>query len=341
MAGFNPYAAAGVPTPQVNFGQPSQYAGLYRKGATSGTVQGDPLANALRGLFGRPAAAEQMGPQIPPGLQAPPAPTLPSPQAAATLGATPVPAGRGPTPVIQAADETYKTLLSQYGGAPGVSQLAGMTSLPTDFTPTGATQTANLKDYYTAQYLQGQANKETIGNALTLGMEKGQAENMKAWVNANPMLAQRAYAQKFGMGAAGVNPVAGFGLPTQLAGQAPGEYQGESAGQVFADPKPPVNPMLGYGLNDSLVSTVSPQADFAAKFGLNGNFGSPGTVENSVLAGAVNPVPAPPAETQSKTDEFNNRVEATAGLRAKLSPQYASAFNTPLNFAQYFNPGGQ
>jgi hypothetical protein len=274
--------------------------------------------------------ANQFGPPVPQGL----------PNRLA--GATPAsPISGAPTPIVQASDDTYKQLLSQYGGAPGISQLAGMTSLPTNFTPTGATQAAGLKDYYTAKSLQGQANKETISDALSLGLDSKQAENMKAWVNANPMLAQREYAKKFGMAAAGVNPVAGFGMPQQLAGETPAAYQGEPAGQVFADPKPPINPMLGYGLNDSLVSAVSPQADFSAKFGLNGNFGTPGTADNSVLAGAANFTPAPPAETQSKTDEFNNRVEATAGLRAKLSPQYSSAFNTPLNFSQYFNPGGQ
>jgi hypothetical protein len=256
------------------------------------------------------------------------------------LGATPAPGGVGggggrPAPIVQAADEEYKRLMSQYGGAPGVQQLAGMTSLPTGFTPTGANQAANLKDYYAAQNLQGNANLGTIINAM------GYTGDMEKWAQANPMLAQREYAKKFGMAAAGVNPVAGFGMPQQLAGETPAAYQGEPAGQVFAAPKPPVNPMLGYGLNDSLVSAVSPQADFSAKFGLNGNFGTPGTADNSVLAGAANFTPAPPAETQSKTDEFNNRVEATAGLRAKLSPQYSSTFNTPLNFSQYFNPGGQ
>ena len=337
MAGFNPYAAAGVPTPGFDPGAPSPYAGLYRKGATTGTLQGDPLRNVLGSLFGgrsvaadtsapapAPAAGkEQMGPAVPARLAAaPPAPVLPAPVTS-------------PNTRFQAADDTYNQLLSQYGGAPGIQQLAGMTSLPTAFTPTGATQAASLKDYYGAQQLQGSANLGTIINAM------GYTGDMEKWAQANPALAQREYAKKFGMNAAGVNPVAGFTMPQQLAGETPAAYQGEPAGQVFSDPKPPVNPMLGYGLDSSLVSVTSPQANFEFKFGNSGNFGTPGTADNPSLAGAANTVPAPPAETQSKTDEFNNRMAATAGLRAKLSPQYSQAFNTPLSFSQYFNPGGQ
>ena len=117
----------------------------------------------------------------------PPAPVLPSP-------------ATSPNTTYQAADEEYRNLLAQYGGAPGISQLAGMTSLPTGFTPTGASKQASLKDYYAAQDLQGNANLGTITSALTQGMQGAEASNMAAWAKANPGLAQQAYAKQMGAG---------------------------------------------------------------------------------------------------------------------------------------------
>ena len=119
----------------------------------------------------------------------PPAPVLPSP-------------ATSPNTTYQAADEEYRNLLAQYGGAPGISQLAGMTSLPTGFTPTGASKQASLKDYYAAQALQGNANLGTITSALTQGMQGAEATNMAAWAKANPGLAQQAYAKQMGAGQA-------------------------------------------------------------------------------------------------------------------------------------------
>jgi hypothetical protein len=119
----------------------------------------------------------------------PPAPILPSPITS-------------PNTTYQAADEEYQNLLAQYGGAPGISQLAGMTSLPTGFTPTGASKQATLKDYYAAQALQGNANLGTITSALTQGMQGAEATNMAAWAKANPGLAQQAYAKQMGAGQA-------------------------------------------------------------------------------------------------------------------------------------------
>ena len=114
-----------------------------------------------------------------------------------TLGSTPAPSGRGATPVVQAADEEYKALLSQYGGTSGVQQLAGMQSLPTGFTPTGGKQTAGLKDYYSAQQEVGSRNIGEITGAL--GYQKGSA--MEQWAKANPMLAMREFNKKFPTGA--------------------------------------------------------------------------------------------------------------------------------------------
>jgi hypothetical protein len=121
-------------------------------------------------------------------------------------GTPPLPRDRGrstitsPNTTYQAADEEYRNLLAQYGGAPGISQLAGMTSLPTGFTPTGASKQASLKDYYAAQALQGNANLGTITSALTQGMQGAEASNMAAWAKANPGLAQQAYAKQMGAG---------------------------------------------------------------------------------------------------------------------------------------------
>lgn len=130
---------------------------------------------------GRSAAAAQFGPPVPQGL----------PNRLA--GATPTPSSAGrPEPIVQAADDTYKQLISQYGGAPGIEQLAGMTSLPTGFTPAGSTKPANLKDYYAAQTLQGSAG---MGNIIS---EMGYKGPMAEWAKANPMLAQREYDKRFG-----------------------------------------------------------------------------------------------------------------------------------------------
>jgi hypothetical protein len=128
-----------------------------------------------------------------------------------------------PNTTYQAADEEYRNLLAQYGGAPGISQLAGMTSLPTGFTPTGASKQASLKDYYAAQALQGNANLGTITSGLTQGMQGAEASNMAAWAKANPGLAQQLYAKQAsaGQGAApGGRDISSFiGDVNQYAGQ--------------------------------------------------------------------------------------------------------------------------
>lgn len=95
-----------------------------------------------------------------------------------------------PNTITQAADDTYKQLLSQYGGQAGVSQLAGQTSLPTGFTPEGGKQTASLKDYYAAQQAVGSKN---IGDIIS---SMGYTGPMAEWAKANPMLAQREFAKQ-------------------------------------------------------------------------------------------------------------------------------------------------
>ena len=115
----------------------------------------------------------------------------------------PLPGDRGRTPItspnttFQHADDEYNRLKSQFGGPTGVSQLAGMTSLPTGFTPTGGKQTAGLKDYYAAQQEVGERNIGEITSAL--GYQKGSA--MEQWAQKNQGLALREFNKKFPAGA--------------------------------------------------------------------------------------------------------------------------------------------
>ena len=143
---------------------------------------------ALSSLFAPRAAqaqGERQGPYVPERLKhAPPAPPLPVPITS-------------PNTTFQHSDDEYKRLLSQYGGAPGVEQLAMQTSLPTGFTPTGAKGPASLKDFYSAESQVGGRNIESVIPSLTKGLQGKEAENIATWAKANPMLAQREYAKKF------------------------------------------------------------------------------------------------------------------------------------------------
>ena len=124
---------------------------------------------------------ERQGPYVPERLQR--APVLSGYQ-----GRTPI---TSPNTTFQNADDEYNRLISQYG-ASGIEQLSGMTSLPTGFTPTGSNKSASLKDYYTAQTLQGSAG---MGNIISAMGYKG---DMAKWAQANPMLAQREFSKRFG-----------------------------------------------------------------------------------------------------------------------------------------------
>ena len=169
-------------------------------------------------------------------------------------GSTPAPSGRGTTPVVQAADEEYKALLSQYGGAPGISQLAGMASLPTGFTPTGATKQANLKDYYAAQALQGNANLGTIIKDM------GYSGDMAKWAQLHPELAQAQYAKKFGAGSAGKRDIGSFiGDVNRYADQEQASPAGQTSFGNIANPVPPTTALNQGAMVDAKRGDLLPQ----------------------------------------------------------------------------------
>jgi hypothetical protein len=112
----------------------------------------------------------------------------------------PLPGGRGrvqitsPNTTFQNADDEYNRLKSQFGGTTGVSQLAGMASLPTGFTPTGGKQAAGLKDYYAAQQEVGERNIGNITESLAYKDSRYQkGGKLEQWAKANPMLAMREF----------------------------------------------------------------------------------------------------------------------------------------------------
>ena len=115
------------------------------------------------------------------GGGAPPAPVLPAPITS-------------PNTTFQNADDEYNRLKSQFGGTTGVSQLAGMTSLPTGFTPTGGKQVAGLEDYYAAQQAVGAKNIGNITESLAYKDSRYQkGGKLEQWAKANPMLAMREF----------------------------------------------------------------------------------------------------------------------------------------------------
>jgi hypothetical protein len=99
-----------------------------------------------------------------------------------------------PNTTFQNADDEYNRLKSQFGGTTGVSQLAGMASLPTGFTPTGGKQAAGLKDYYAAQQEVGERNIGDITESLAYKDSRYQkGGKLEQWAKANPMLAMREF----------------------------------------------------------------------------------------------------------------------------------------------------
>ena len=133
-------------------------------------------------------------------------------------GGTPPPPLDLPAPItspnttFQHADDEYNRLKSQFGGTTGVSQLAGMASLPTGFTPTGGKQAAGLKDYYAAQQEVGERNIGNITESLAYKDSRYQkGGKLEQWAKANPMLAMREFNK--------------LGYPTSAEMQGPSDQQ--------------------------------------------------------------------------------------------------------------------
>ena len=204
-----------------------------------------------------------------------------------------------PNTIVQAADDDYKQLLSQYGGQTGLNQLAALTSLPTGFTPEGGKQAASLKDYYAAQQAVGGKNINDIITSM------GYSGPMAEWAKANPMLAQREFAKRQaatpaptlegGMTGYGINANLGAGLPT-------------SVGNLSA-PSPYV-PMSGFNLNSQIGSTGS--QGYSAPPVTTGVF-SPFKYGSENFGNPANPVVAPPAETQRVLNAPFNEAMVQAG----------------------------
>ena len=192
-------------------------AGRYIGGGLQDFLGSQAVRQSPFGAIARPAAAGQGDPTgryVPGSMQTgnynawrrgggetPSAPTLPAPITS-------------PNTTFQNADDEYNRLISQYGPS-GIEQLSGMTSLPTGFTPTGSNKPASLKDYYTAQTLQGSAG---MGNIISAMGYKG---DMAKWAQANPMLAQREFSKRFGgatLGSAVQSDGSVRGMPQAISG---------------------------------------------------------------------------------------------------------------------------
>ena len=258
MAGFNPYAAKGVPTPKAQ--DPLAAVGGYIGRGLSDFLGSQAVADspyaALGSLFApRKAYAqgERQGPYVPERIKnAPTAPLLP--------GAGTVAPITSPNTRFEAADEEYNRLKSQYGGPAGVEQLAMQTTLPTGFTPTGAKGPASLKDFYSAESQVGRRDIESIIPSLTKGLQGKDAQNMAAWATANPMLAQREYAKKMGAEQA----AAGYG---------------------------------GTGPSDEAIRAAMASGKFFPAAGSPSPVASaPGFAGQTSFSGAANAVPAPPQQ---------------------------------------------
>ena len=248
---------------------------------------------------------ERQGPYVPERLQR--APVLPGYQ-----GRTPI---TSPNTTFQNADDEYNRLISQYG-ASGIEQLSGMTSLPTGFTPTGSNTPASLKDYYTAQTLQGSAG---MGNIISAMGYKG---DMAKWAQANPMLAQREFSKRFGGATLGsaVQPDGSVrGMPQAIPGLDTSKMMptAEMQGTAF--------PGQGQG------PTFNPAA-----FSDKSDFGTP-----------ANAVPAPPMQqgraVSAPYDEAQRQAaEKTAGATGMWNFQTTPEAQDPgMNFLDAFKRNPQ
>ena len=212
-------------------------------------------------------------------------------------------AGRGTAPttspntITQAADDDYRQLLSQYGGQSGVNQLAGLTTLPTSFTPEGGKQAASLKDYYAAQQAVGGKNINDIITSM------GYSGPMAEWAKANPMLAQREFAKRQASRPSLEGDLSGYGINANLGAGAPTSVSDFSAPSPYA-------PMTGFTLNTQVGSVGGP--GYNAPPVSTGIF-SPFKYGSENFGNPANPVVAPPAQTQRVLNEPFNKAMEQAG----------------------------
>ena len=146
---------------------------------------------------------------------APPAPTLPPPPGineTLTTSRAPAPVQRGPqvpgttagnaaavepttygmTPEGQFQRYMQGSEMNRYFGGPASAQAPkDATAMQEAAMLQQAPTTMPLADYYRSQSATGRANMDNIVSSM------GYTGNMEQWARANPMLAQRAYAQQF------------------------------------------------------------------------------------------------------------------------------------------------
>lgn len=106
------------------------------------------------------------------------------------------------TPAVRARREAVTTMAQQYApqdfwkreNAQALVDLASKSQAPAE---------AKLADYYAAQSAAGSGNMGEIVTGLTAGLDGQRAEAMKAWAQANPMLAFREYSRRQSKGLLG------------------------------------------------------------------------------------------------------------------------------------------
>jgi len=235
------------------------------------------------------------------------------PKAPVVPAAGPHPASLSPNTIVQSSDDTYNQLLSQYG-AEGVSKLANMSALPTNFSPTAGAKPASLSQYYAAQAMQGRAGLGEIVDKM------GYSGDMAKWAKANPALAQRAYANKFGT--------------------APGGGEGMYNPQMQAHGDVPSMEELWKGVGGG-APTTGPSPD-AIKAAMARGINQPGSGGFYAPPGSPNPTAgfdqsANPAAA-SLQQQMDTAKQANSGTEATTTLQKTNDFLRGLNLGN-LNPG--
>lgn len=145
------------------------------------TTLASPRSSVETPMTRRPPAPVQSGPQVP-GTTAGNAAAV-EPATAATPGMTP-----------EGQFQRYMqgSKMNRYFGGPASAQAPkDATAMQETAMLQQAPTTMPLADYYRSQSATGRANMDNIVSSM------GYTGNMEQWARANPMLAQRAYAQQF------------------------------------------------------------------------------------------------------------------------------------------------